>query len=299
MGWVVPGPDAPVGGPGGRRRPETKWWRGHREDLIMGAPEVTSPTAKESGSQTSRRNMGMLIVAAVTFWGLALVFAVLPTKDPIPVPERVMVSAEEIDPSPRFVPMGDDAVTVISVFERKCTDCHDSLVGSSTTRRDVNHYHDTVDMNHGLNGRCVNCHDQEDRNKLVLRDGETVGFSQSTTLCSNCHGPAYRQWQRGVHGKTLGFWNADLGESRKLKCVECHNPHSPHYNPMAPLPPPNTLRMGVQDPDGGAHATGDELSPLMRAQHRDAHGDTPGNTPGAPHAEANDRRGAPHAEAHE
>lgn len=249
----------------------------------MATSETPSPSAKGSDSRASRRNMGMLAVAAVTFWGLAVVFAVLPTRDPIPVPERVKVSAEEIDPSPRFVPMKDDAVTVISVFERKCTDCHDSLVSSTTTRRDVNHYHDTVDMNHGLNGRCVNCHDQGDRNKLVLRDGGTVGFSQSTTVCSNCHGPAYRQWQRGVHGKTLDFWNADLGEPRKLECVECHNPHSPHYNPMAPLPAPNTLRMGVQDPDGGAHATGDDVSPLIRAQHRDAHGDEDHEEDGAEH----------------
>ena len=247
----------------------------------MATSRSASVEVQESGSRFSQWDMRILALAAVSFWGLAVVFALLPTRDPIPVPERVRVSAAEIDPSPRFVPMGDDAVTIISVFPRKCTDCHGSLVGNTTTRRDVNHYHDTVHMSHGLNGRCVNCHDQENRNRLVLRNGETIGFSQSTTLCSNCHGPAYRQWQRGVHGKTLGYWDAGLGEPRKLKCVECHNPHSPHYNPMAPLPAPNTLRMGYQDPTGGAHAVGDERSPLMRAQYHDEHPEH-----AAPHGES-------------
>jgi hypothetical protein len=219
--------------------------------------------------------MRVLALVAVSLWGLAVVFAMLPTDDPIPTTTRQIVAPKDIDPSPRFKPMGDDAVKVISVFERKCMDCHRSLVDNTTPRTDVNHYHETVNMDHGLNGRCVNCHDQKDRNQLVLRDGETIGFSESTTLCSNCHGPAYRQWQRGVHGKTLGYWDANQGESRKLQCVECHNPHSPHYNPMAPLPGPNTLRMGDQNTTG--HGAGDVTSPLIRAQYHDTHGSTQGH----------------------
>lgn len=215
--------------------------------------------------------MQVLAVVAVTFWGLAVVFAFLPTNDPIPVSNRIIVPLDDINPAPRFTPMGDDAITVISVFERKCMECHKSLVDSNTLRSDINHYHETVNMDHGLNGRCVNCHDQKDRNKLVLRNGKTIGFSQSTTLCSNCHGPAYRQWQRGVHGKTLGYWDANQGEPRRLECVECHNPHSPHYDPMAPLPGPNTLRMGEQNPAGIGHDSS-ESSPLMRAIGSETHG---------------------------
>lgn len=238
----------------------------------MGTPQPVSPDANGSAPRPLHRDLRVLALAGAAFWGLALVFAVIPTRDPIPRTERTMVSAEEIDPSPRFVPMGDDAVALISVFPRKCMDCHGSLVGTNKLRLDTNHYHDTVNMDHGLNGRCVNCHDTENRNMLVLRDGETIGFSQSTTLCSNCHGPAFRQWQRGVHGKTLGYWSAEWGDPRKLQCVECHNPHSPHYDPMAPLPAPNTLRMGDQNPDGPPHGSGGDVSPLMRTQSGEEHG---------------------------
>jgi hypothetical protein len=206
----------------------------------------------------------MLAVIAVLLWGVAVALALLPGGNPVPVVEAVEVAAEDIDSSPRNVPMKDDAVAVIAVYPRKCMDCHDGLVDNVNPRLDVNQYHETVVMNHGLNGRCVNCHHQEDRNSLVMRNGEKLGFGQSVKLCSNCHGPSYRQWQRGVHGKTLGYWDETKGEKRKLTCVECHDPHSPHYNPMKPLPGPNTLRMGEQDPQGHGHGDVSHLSPLMR-----------------------------------
>lgn len=243
----------------------------------MATPHSETSDATGAAPGAFRRNMKTLAIVAATFWGLAVVFAILPTKDPVPTPDRIVVVAAEIDPSPRRIPIKDDAKTVIAAFERKCMDCHRSLVSNDAPRNDVNHYHETVHMDHGLNGRCINCHDQNDRNVLRLRDGGTVGFSQSTTVCSNCHGPAYRQWQRGVHGKTLGYWDSKKGEQRRLECVECHDPHTPHYNPMAPLPGPNTLRMGDQDPEGPGHGHGDTSSPLIRAKSHDAHGATEGH----------------------
>jgi hypothetical protein len=233
----------------------------------MATPQTESSDASGPVPGVFPRNMKSLAIVAATFWGLAVVFAILPTQNPIPAPAREVVAAAEIDPSPRRVPIGDDARTVIAVFERKCMDCHKTLVTSNPPRNDPNHYHETVRMDHGLNGRCVNCHDPKDRNVLVLRDGRNLAFGQSTILCGNCHGPAYRQWQRGVHGKTLGYWDTHLGEKRRLECVECHDPHSPHYNPMAPLPGPNTLRMGVQNPEGHGHDPRHTISPLIRARH--------------------------------
>lgn len=241
----------------------------------MATPDPTNSEAAEALPGEVQRNLRALAVIALVLWGLAAVFVLLPTKDPIPVFTPTLVLAEDIDPSPRFTPMNDDAVALISVFERNCMECHRDLVDNDQPRTDINHYHDSVQMDHGLNGRCINCHDQKDRNKLVLRDGSTIGFSDSTLLCSNCHGPAYRQWQRGVHGKTLGYWDPEQGEQNRLQCVECHNPHSPHYDPMAPLPGPNTLRMGDQDTSG--HGRGQTSSPLMRALLHESHGDTEGH----------------------
>lgn len=37
-------------------------------------------------------------------------------------------------------------------------------------------------MNHGMNTRCLNCHDGDDRDKLVLHDGTTGGFAETPAL---------------------------------------------------------------------------------------------------------------------
>jgi hypothetical protein len=38
-----------------------------------------------------------------------------------------------------------------------------------------------------------------------------------------------------VHGRRTGQWN---GQKGYLLCVHCHNPHQPHFKPMAPKPAP-------------------------------------------------------------
>lgn len=212
----------------------------------------------------------VVLVVAVVFFMAAAVFALLPNRNPVPLAPAAEVPAAALEVGPRFTQMGDDAMAFVSGFNRNCMECHGGLVSRDTPRDDSQGYHDTVVMDHGMNGRCVNCHHLDNRNMLAMRSGEAIGFSQSSRLCSNCHGPAYRQWQRGVHGKTLGHWDTESGTVRRLQCVECHDPHSPHFGPMAPLPPPNTLRMGPQNPDGHGHEGATHaLSPLMRAEDHD------------------------------
>ncbi len=101
----------------------------------------------------------------------------------------------------------------------------------------------------GGNLWCLNCHNPDDRDKLIKLNGETLTFNESHLLCGECHGPKLRDWDRGIHGKTTGYWELSLDESsvsiRKL-CVECHNPHSPAFPAMLPLAPP-VLRL---DPVG-------------------------------------------------
>jgi len=183
-------------------------------------------------------------VLAVVFCTVAVVFAWLPNKSNIPMPERTRVLPEEISTAPRFSLMGDDAKTEIEGFKRNCMDCHDMIDHSSTQSSDLMQHQD-IHLDHGSNNRCVNCHAVKNRDKLTLRDGTLVGFSQSTQLCAQCHGTTYRRWQRGAHGKTMGYWDVKKGPQKRLQCANCHDPHSPHYNPMKPLPAPHTLRMGT------------------------------------------------------
>ena len=70
---------------------------------------------------------------------------------------------------------------------------------------------------------------------LRSASGEPIKFEESYKLCGQCHGEKYRDWKAGVHGKRTGEWN---GRKTYLLCVNCHDPHSPKFKSMTPMPPP-------------------------------------------------------------
>ena len=178
-----------------------------------------------------------------------------------------MVTAEQISTAPRRVPLTDPPRVSIGGVDQKCSDCHALFNSLDVTPSDVKQ-HLNVEMRHGLNGRCFNCHVKDERNVLLLNDGTHVGFSDSTALCANCHGTTFRDWERGMHGRTMGSWDASSGEQWRLRCVDCHNPHSPAFGQIEPLPAPNTLRMvEPRKHDGEAQAR----NPLER--WKAGHGD--------------------------
>ena len=69
-----------------------------------------------------------------------------------------------------------------------------------------------------------------------LANGDLVSFEESYNLCGQCHGTIFRDWKAGIHGKRTGEWN---GRKQYRLCVHCHNPHSPRFKPIKPLPPPD------------------------------------------------------------
>lgn len=170
-------------------------------------------------------------------------------------------------------PMRPDALltdppqAMINGFVRDCNDCHRLMPPPAEAAPKLTQHTHLV-LDHGLNDRCFNCHARENRNQLTLLSGATVGFDRSHRLCAQCHGPTFRDWERGVHGKSLGSWAPESDAQSKLTCVQCHDPHAPRYAPMKPLPAPHTLRMGPQDPEG-AHGHGDEQNPLRRYPHEE------------------------------
>lgn len=181
----------------------------------------------------------------------------------IPAAATPVVMPEQIDPSPLRVPMGDPPVSHIAGFEMRCNHCHIHKQGNLRDRDYPLRQHEETVLSHGIDAGCLACHARSDREKLELRDGSLIVFAQAAQLCAECHGPVTRDWELGAHGKTLGFWDPDLGTPRKLTCTECHDPHSPSFAPIMPLPGPNTLRMGErrsQEPDEGVHPA----SPLRR-----------------------------------
>jgi formate-dependent nitrite reductase cytochrome c552 subunit len=135
-----------------------------------------------------------------------------------------------------------------------CYACHDRKK-PPTLRFDANQNiivpseHSDVVMGHGSHNRnnnCFNCHDEQNLELLQTRDGRQVKLADSPPLCGSCHGPTYRDWEAGAHGRTGGFWSKGDGEIRRQICVDCHNPHQPKIPPRKPAPGPHPLRPMTQ-----------------------------------------------------
>ena len=107
--------------------------------------------------------------------------------------------------------------------------------------------HKDVQLDHGNHRFCLNCHHPKNRNAFVDYDGAEIAQADVVLLCAKCHGTIYRDWQAGVHGRENGFWNASLGYKTKLRCIQCHDPHSPKFKAMKPLAP-------LRYPPRAAHA---------------------------------------------
>ena len=105
-------------------------------------------------------------------------------------------------------------------------------------RREALLVHRNVRLNHGgVRVWCLDCHDPDHRNYLLpLSDGKLIDFQHSYLLCGKCHGTKYRDWRNGIHGKRTGYWN---GEKNYFLCISCHDPHSPKFKPLEPMPPPH------------------------------------------------------------
>ena len=104
--------------------------------------------------------------------------------------------------------------------------------------------HEDIVMGHGRhhrNNNCFNCHDENNLEALQTRDGRHLKISDSPALCGSCHGPTFRDWEAGVHGRTSGFWKRDLGSTDRKVCTSCHNPHSPPFPGRPPAPGPHLL----------------------------------------------------------
>lgn len=88
------------------------------------------------------------------------------------------------------------------------------------------------------NDHCFNCHDPANLAELHTPGGKKLKLTEGTLLCASCHGPSYRNWGTGVHGRLNGFWDAKLGPVERKECTSCHDPHAPAIRSLKPLPPP-------------------------------------------------------------
>ena len=131
-----------------------------------------------------------------------------------------------------------------------CYGCHD-LKKPPPLRFDTNQIliipkeHEDIVMKHGSHNRnnlCFNCHNETNLLVLQTRDGRALKMEESPALCGSCHGPTYRDWEVGIHGRISGYWDHKLGPADRKPCVSCHDPHAPAFPGRAPAPGPHPLR---------------------------------------------------------
>lgn len=132
--------------------------------------------------------------------------------------------------------------------------------------------HAGLRFEHGTNA-CRSCHAEGDVTALHLADGRTIEMREAMTLCAQCHGSQFRDYQHGSHGGMRGYWDRSRGERQRNHCVDCHDPHAPAYPSYLPMPAP---RDRVR-PVGAHHASASEEA------SEEASAETPEESPeGAP-----------------
>ncbi|MCA9001447.1 MAG: hypothetical protein KDB61_05960 [Planctomycetes bacterium] len=194
----------------------------------------------------------MKFLIPITFIALAVWFLAIHSPAEVPVPERVIFDPANIQVVSQRTRFPDPPLIEQAGLKMTCAECHDIFDSQGEGNTPDRGQHKDVVLDHGMNAQCFNCHSNQNRNKLILKGGEEVGYGDVQDLCASCHGPTFRDWQKGMHGRTNGYWDTTKGERERLVCTQCHDPHAPRFQKLPPLPGPNTLRMkrgGGPDPD--------------------------------------------------
>lgn len=194
----------------------------------------------------------MRLLITLSFLTLFAFFAFGPAGELGLASSRAEIDPRDIDRAATRAVLGDPPRIDIAGNAMSCQECHGIFESKPETERVLNQHQEIV-LSHGMNDRCFNCHHNEDRNSLVLAGNKPLAYSESEKLCASCHGPTFRDWTKGIHGKTLGSWDPASPDHRRLRCTECHDPHRPAFQPIAPLPAPRTLRMKATSPEAKEH----------------------------------------------
>lgn len=211
-------------------------------------------------SSTTNQGVGALWVPIVLF-AFAGVLALQPLTFSSPVAAPTPVPASVTDPTPVRQPKLKPSYSA-GVFTYRCSECHKIIPSPAETSRTLTQ-HTEIRLQHGINTRCFNCHHRTNRDAFVDDYGREIPWDQPQLLCGKCHGPVFRDWQHGSHGRTNGYWDTKQGPQTRRRCIECHDPHQPPFHPLTPAPGPHTLRMGPQEP--AVHEAGHD--PLRVSGH--------------------------------
>ncbi|MCA9402279.1 MAG: hypothetical protein KC897_00735 [Candidatus Omnitrophica bacterium] len=179
-----------------------------------------------------------------TIWWVAIIFLVLAVTFAVDLwgTKRAVIEHEPVarryfDPAPVRTPLTEPEYTYQGKLYR-CNDCHATLEPSTIQKSHFSSHPDVI-LQHGANNHCQTCHNRNNMDMLVDLNRNDVPFTQSQRSCLQCHGPIYRDWERGLHGRMNDYWDEERGAVRRLTCVACHDPHQPAFAPMNPAPAPH------------------------------------------------------------
>jgi hypothetical protein len=123
----------------------------------------------------------------------------------------------------------------------QCATCHTTMPANGAAKLDT----PLTSFHTGLNGAhgklaCVSCHNPAaGYGSLRLADGKSVPYTEVMSLCAQCHGPQFRDYEHGAHGGMSGHWDLTRGGRERNNCIHCHDPHAPKYPTVAPTSGPN------------------------------------------------------------
>lgn len=229
----------------------------------MPTPASIPPWFSDSASRATRGRGfiiagGFVALAAWLAWGSPNI--VLPNHGTPPV-DRAQISSE-----PLRQPMISPPAIPVAGYSLGCMECHRLFAPPRSGMRGTPIQHRHISLDHGMNTHCLNCHDPVNRDYLSVRGGPLLSFDEAPLLCAGCHGTTYRDWTRGIHGRTSGYWDSKSGEVRRLVCTHCHDPHAPAFAPMSVLPGPHTLRLEVHRSHADLIHKSNPLQRLMRSR---------------------------------
>jgi predicted CXXCH cytochrome family protein len=114
-----------------------------------------------------------------------------------------------------------------------CATCHTTKPANAEARlgTPLPLFHQHLVAKHA-NLSCVSCHN-------AAEGYGSLRLAEVMTLCAQCHGPQFRDYQHGAHGGMTGHWDLTKGGRVRNNCIDCHDSHAPKYPTVAPAPGPN------------------------------------------------------------
>lgn len=198
---------------------------------------------------------------SLAFLGLAAFFLAGPRARAVKLPPIALVDTNFISTATARMSAVDLTRAGADMSDFDCYVCHErgkppKLKLDAAGNVLVPEEHKDIVMAHGRHNRnnnCFNCHDENNLELLQTRDGRHLKITESPSLCGSCHGPIYRDWEAGAHGRTSGYWRRDLGPIDRKVCPSCHNPHAPAFPPRPPAPGPHLLHPVAVPPQPERH----------------------------------------------